>query len=604
MWRITYKIMALFITLLFFLSGCGINKTQESGINNKVAKINKNVEYSYSLNSIPKFGLQAIYFINGKDGWAGGQGIILSTNDGGKNWSVEHTGSFNILAFDFVNSIYGWAISDKSILRTTNGGKTWTELPKLSANITNIKFVTVDKGYGLSGDKLYVTNDGGQTWESITTKIKIDSYDFVDQYHGFASYNNSIYYTKDGGISWNFLFNPYLQGEWNVEISAIDLNDIWAIYRGKSSSMNKQPYLILKTNDGGKTWSTLAEESYFGDLYGSHKSSNFLGSYLSTINIVDKDTAFAIGLNPANESDKMIISRTTDGGNTWSSYPIPQFDLESLIEGPISISFVDTYNGWIASTKNGNGIILNTLDGGQTWQQQYPIRKDNNQKNSEFINPVIIDALKDIAGNAIIKIYAPSVVPLPEDKKNLYITAAPKMGKFNDNYNVDLIITDKPLDVKSSKIESNKNDANNILGDFGGLLFSSDIDAENYISAIEQNNGFIVDDESQKLNYKDFIWGHVYYKKGKYSVQWKEGRWIVEVNSEEKPQLDLAKQMVKYLQNYNLPVPLYKGLIVVNISKNKTTTNIYWAKESSVYYINYNFKPIDALQMAVSMKEN
>jgi BNR/Asp-box repeat. len=474
----------------------------------------------------------------------------------------------------------------------------------MTANITNIKFVTVDKGYGLSDDKLYVTNDGGQTWESITTKIKIDSYDFVDQYHGFASYNKSIYYTIDGGISWNFLFNPYLQGEWNVEIFAIDLNDIWVIYRGKSSSMNKQPYLILKTNDGGKTWSTIAEENYFADLYGSHKSSNFLGSYLSTINIVDKDTAFAIGLNPDNESDKIIISRTTDGGNTWSSYPIPQLDFESLIEGPTPISFVDTYNGWIASTKNGNGIILNTLDGGQTWQQQYPARKDNNQKNSEFINPVIIDALKDITGNAIIKIYAPSVVPLPEDKKNLYITAVPEMGKFNDNYNVDLIITDKPLNVKSSKIESNLNDANNIIGDFGGLLFSSDIDAENYISAIEQNNGFIVDDESQKLNYKDFIWGHVYYKKGKYSVQWKEGRWTVEVNSEEKPQLDIAKQMVKYLQNYNLPIPLYKGLIVVNVSKNKTTTNIYWAKESSVYYINYNFKPIDALQMAVSMREN
>ncbi|MDI3478658.1 MAG: hypothetical protein PWQ59_2183, partial [Thermoanaerobacterium sp.] len=182
--------------------------------------------------------------------------------------------------------------------------------------------------------------------------------------------------------------------------------------------------------------------------------------------------------------------------------------------------------------------------------------------------------------------------------------AVPEMSKFNDNYNVDLIMTDKPLDANSSEIEMYKDDSNNILGDFGGLLFSSDIDAENYISAIEQNNGFIVDDESQKLNYKDFIWGHVYYKKGKYSVQWKEGRWTVEVNSEEKPQLDIAKQMVKYLQNYNLPIPLYKGLIVVNISKNKTTTNIYWAKESSVYYINYNFKPVDALQMAVSMREN
>ncbi len=178
------------------------------------------------------------------------------------------------------------------------------------------------------------------------------------------------------------------------------------------------------------------------------------------------------------------------------------------------------------------------------------------------------------------------------------------MGKFNDSYNVDLIISDKPYDLKNTKIDLNTISTNDILGDFGGLLFGSDVDAENYVNAIRQNNGFIVDENSQRLNYKDFIWGQIYYGRGKYSVQWREGRWTVEVNSTDKPQIDLAKQMVKYLQNYNLPVPLNKGLIVVNVSKNKTATNIYWTKESSVYYINYNFKPVDALQMAVSMKEN
>ncbi|ORX23047.1 photosystem II stability/assembly factor-like protein [Thermoanaerobacterium sp. PSU-2] len=605
MWRLSYRFAVLFVILIFFLTGCGINKNQENGINDTTYKINRNVEFSYNLNNAPKFGLQAIYFINGKDGWAGGQGIILSTNDGGKNWTVEHTGSFNIIGFDFANSIYGWAISsDRSILKTTDGGKTWIELPKMNVNIENIKFVTVDRGYGTHEGKLYITNDGGQTWESINTKIKIDSYDFVDQYHGFASYNNSIYYTRDGGISWNFVYNPYLQGQWTVEIYALDVNNIWAVYRGKWTSAEEQPYLVLKTSDGGKNWTALAEEKNFSSFYGSHKTNNFLGSYLSSIDIVDKETAFAIGLNPKNDSDKFLISRTTDGGNTWSSYPVPQFDLESIIEGPIPMTFVDTYNGWIASTKNGNGLILNTLDGGQTWQQQYPIRKDNNQKNIEYVNPIIIDALKDIESNAIIKIYAPTVVPLPEDKKNMYVTAVPEMGKFNDSYNVDLIISDKTYDLKNTKIDSANIDANDILGDFGGFLFASDIDAENYVNAIRQNNGFIVDKQSQKLDYKDFIWGEVYQGKGKYSVQWREGRWTVEVNSPDKPQIDLAKQMVKYLQNYNLPVPLNKGLIVVNVSKNKTTTNIYWTKESSVYYINYNFKPVDALQMAVSMKEN
>lgn len=604
MWRRYFKSVILMLILMFFISGCGFNKVQEKGIMNGTVKSNNNLTYRYGLNNSPKFGLQAIYFINGKDGWAGGQGIILATNDGGQNWAVQYTGSFNITSFDFINSLYGWALSDNSLLRTTDGGKSWMELPYPKEKLKNIKFVNINKGFGISNGKLYLTLDGGQSWKSINTKIKIESYDFIDEYNGWASYNNNLYYTKDGGLTWNLSYDPNLKGKWDVVLDTFDYNNIWVLYRGSKTAMNHQPYMLLKTSDGGRKWQTIAEEGYFKGLYGEHESNNNLGSYVSTINVVDKNTAFVIGINPVADNGKIIISRTTDDGNTWNKYDIPQFDSESLIEGITPISFVDTYNGWIAATKNGNGIILSTLDGGQTWQQQYPVKNGNNQIDYKLVNPVIIDALKDFAGNSIIKIYAPSVVPLPDVKKNSYIAAIPYMGKFNRNYKVDLILTDKPIDINSPEIEIYRENFNNILGNFGGSLFSSSDDAENYIKTIELNNGFIIDDKSKKLNYKDFIWGNVYYKNGITSIQWREGRWIVEVNAGEKPEIELAKQMVKYLQDYNLPVPLYKGLIVVNIFNGKTTTNIYWTKDSSVYYINYNFKPIDALQMAVSMKQN
>lgn len=595
----------LMLTCISLITGCSsyntANKNNTSSNLIKNASIDKS--YKFNLNNNPKIGLDAIYFANGKEGWAGGHGIILHTSDGGQNWLVQYTGSFNILSFDFIDTENGWALTDKSILKTTDGGKTWTYLQNKDILFDKIDFVTKDNGFGIKDGKLYYTKDSGQVWNVVNTKIKIESLNFIDRFIGWTSYNNMLYFTKDGGYHWNMAYDPKLHGKWNINIIIHDYNNIWVVYRNNTNSMDQQPYFIIKTDDGGGTWSTVASETNFKNMYGSNISNNYVGSYISSLNVVNSKTAFVIGVNPLSEKGKLTISRTIDGGNTWSRYDITLFDSIDMADGPIAVSFIDSYNGWIASTKDGNGIILNTLDGGKTWLQQYPVLRNTKEKDLNILNPVIINALQIFGGNTIVKLQAPSSIPIPKSRLNSFISALTYMGKFNMQYKVELILTDKQFDINNPEIVKYKNDENNVLGNFGGKLFGSNQEAENYINNIKLNNGFIFNKNSVKVDSKDFIWGDVYYNNDVSSVQWKEGRWNVEVNSANKPEIALAEEMVKYLQDYNLPVPLNKGLIIVNIFNDKMVTNIYWARDSSIYYINYNFNPIDALQMAVSMKQ-
>lgn len=61
---------------------------------------------------------------------------------------------------------------------------------------------------------------------------------------------------------------------------------------------------------------------------------------------------------------KETILRTTDMGNTWNPPTYPE-----ITDHLLDVIFADEMNGWIAGY---NGIILNTTDGGVTWNKQNP----------------------------------------------------------------------------------------------------------------------------------------------------------------------------------------------------------------------------------------
>lgn len=160
---------------------------------------------------------------------------------------------------------------------------------------------------------------------------------------------------------------------------------------------------ILKTSDGGNTWSAIKTNSesinWLSSVYFSGLNTGYVAGYkpetgallLKTIdgginwNQITLDTAGSLRLSAAYFKDSYTgyltgyknrsfggewigtIIKTVDGGNSWS---------ESDISNPRdmvlnSISFPEANTGYLAGEILGgyisNGVLLKTTDGGATW---------------------------------------------------------------------------------------------------------------------------------------------------------------------------------------------------------------------------------------------
>lgn len=106
--------------------------------------------------------------------------------------------------------------------------------------------------------------------------------------------------------------------------------------------------LILQTTDGGNSWNN----QEIGDL-----------AVLNDISLISSTTAIAVGIE--------AIFKTTNGGNYWQRINTGSDTISSLL----NINFANSTIGMAAGiaypdTISQQGIILITLDAGETWQRR------------------------------------------------------------------------------------------------------------------------------------------------------------------------------------------------------------------------------------------
>ncbi|MBV8857688.1 MAG: hypothetical protein JOZ02_12205 [Acidobacteria bacterium] len=74
--------------------------------------------------------LNAVWFVGPERGWAvGGEGVIVTTTDGGRTWRPQRSGVGDDLNdVKFFDESEGWAVGrDGAMLHTTDGGRTWAD---------------------------------------------------------------------------------------------------------------------------------------------------------------------------------------------------------------------------------------------------------------------------------------------------------------------------------------------------------------------------------------------------------------------------------------------------------------------------------------------
>ncbi|MBW2370188.1 MAG: hypothetical protein JRH15_20145, partial [Deltaproteobacteria bacterium] len=176
---------------------------------------------------------------------------IFNTTDGGKNWSLQNTGTDSYLySVSFTDKDNGWAVGEYGIiLQTKDGGKTWS--PQQSGtekHLYKVKFIDASEGWavGYWGVIIY-TVDGGKTWQdrSIAEDLAFNSLAIVGDQCWVVGEFGAIYHTKNKGQNWEKL--PTGVGE-DVSIFGIvftSLAEGWAV--GLEGT-------VLRAQDGGMTW--------------------------------------------------------------------------------------------------------------------------------------------------------------------------------------------------------------------------------------------------------------------------------------------------------------------------------------------------------------
>lgn len=275
---------------------------------------------------------------------------------------------------------------------------TWTicNAPLFENRVDDIFMVNEQIGYAVCGDgKIVKTTDSGNNWIQIheDTNIYCRSVEFIDSQKGFvgafsANSTNILQRTTDGGTTWNdlsHLLHPRAR-KGICGLAAADPNTIY----GCGNWFQDSAY-IVKSSDGGNSWSFIDMSAYATSLIDMH--------------FISKDTGFVTGagLLPLQSA---VILYTTDGGLTWSSkfqntipneycwkiqhltdeiYFASIEDLTSVppsilksVDGGMSwtihqvsasyqnlegIGFIDSLTGWTG----GGSISFESNDGGLTW---------------------------------------------------------------------------------------------------------------------------------------------------------------------------------------------------------------------------------------------
>jgi photosystem II stability/assembly factor-like uncharacterized protein len=152
----------------------------------------------------------------------GAFGTVLSTSDGGKNWTrheikwdqligkiINESGYVepNLNAIYFSSQMKGWIVGEFGlVLHTEDGGTTWTaqrygiDLPQLYA----VKFVDDQRGWAIGqAGSLIHTTDGGKRWATVETNPKRDLFSIsVDGQQLIIVGDGVAFGSDDAGLSW------------------------------------------------------------------------------------------------------------------------------------------------------------------------------------------------------------------------------------------------------------------------------------------------------------------------------------------------------------------------------------------------------------------
>jgi photosystem II stability/assembly factor-like uncharacterized protein len=274
-----------------------------------------------------------VCFIDSMTGWVvrGNGDPVLHTTDGGKTWRLTNlkftlnpqSGYLNAPVsggITGVDTLHWWTVGAYSkILHSQDGGQTWQQQDAGSTGycgLTDVSFVDTLHGwicgmrYSDSKGIILHTNDGGANWQlqESGVNLALNSVFFLDSLKGFIVGTRLILSSVDGGQHWQ----KQDSGTYNGFTDVVFCDSLHGLMVGGGGT-------ILRTVDGGKTWSAETTEYISGPFW---------------------DVAMPDSFHNWAVSHGQAILYTDDGGANWLRQTSP---IDQTLYG---VSFPDTAYGW------------------------------------------------------------------------------------------------------------------------------------------------------------------------------------------------------------------------------------------------------------------
>ena len=291
--------------------------------------------------------LRSVFFVDHDMGWAvGDRGIILKTEDGGRNWqSISSPRDLVWTSVFFINEKVGWITGgyfrgslERSVgvmIRTIDGGKTWQNFSKNGIPfVRKIRFEDEQKGWlecdsnHLYPNGLLVTSDGGHEWRSppgvSATQLKTGMKTSSDIFIGVDKENTLVKFDRQGMNKLQRL--PFHQTDHLMESGN---GQFLCIADGKIYRPSSDRPLVV----GNRQTDIVRLDSLF------HRDNQVWG----------------VG------SPGCVMVSSSDDGKMWSRLRTGQ------VESLKSVFFLNEERGWAVGAL---GKIIATKDGGKTWFPQ------------------------------------------------------------------------------------------------------------------------------------------------------------------------------------------------------------------------------------------
>lgn len=207
---------------------------------------------------------------------------------------------------------------------TQDGGDSWTLRSQVSGYLRTTAFPSATRGWvGVlfnQNARLYETRDGGVTMVNVTDRIQpalgggVCGLYALDETHvfGVGEWDGPSYFLKttDGGASWQSVdMAPYAASLIDVRFTD-PMNGL--IVGGTNGTRNGGVAVILATSDGGATWTERFRSSGAGTN----------AEWAWKISFPTESVGYVSVEHDGSSPDGKVL-KTTDGGRTWTELAVP-----------------------------------------------------------------------------------------------------------------------------------------------------------------------------------------------------------------------------------------------------------------------------------------